>query len=152
LCCSVIICVVQLLFVLFSYYLCCSVIICVVQLLFVLFSYCLCCSVIICVVQLLFVLFSYYVYYSMYCLRVNGYWTTATGCLPNCSWQIYHIVSYHHKCVFAASIINVVVSPCRIFSPYFSFSLLVKESISSIGSRYLQAAGCYPWLKGRLKC
>jgi hypothetical protein len=43
----------------------------------------LCCSAInmggvinvllICVFQLLFVLFSYYLYYSMYCLRVNGY-------------------------------------------------------------------------------
>jgi hypothetical protein len=30
----------------------------------------------------------------MYCLRINGYWTTATWCLPNCSWQIYHIISY----------------------------------------------------------
>jgi hypothetical protein len=52
----------------------------------------LCCSVNICVVQLIFVLFNYYLYYSMYCLRVYGYWTTATGCLPNCSWQIYHII------------------------------------------------------------
>ena len=25
----------------------------------------------------------------MYCLRVNVYCTTATGCLPNCSYQIY---------------------------------------------------------------
>jgi hypothetical protein len=70
---QLLICVVQLLFVLFSYYLCCSVIICVFQLLFVLFSYYLCCSVIICVFQLLFVLFSYYLYYSVYCLLVNGY-------------------------------------------------------------------------------
>jgi hypothetical protein len=30
----------------------------------------------------------------MYYLHVNEYWTTATGCLPNCSWQIYH---YHYK-------------------------------------------------------
>jgi len=26
---------------------------------------------------------------SMYCLCVNVYCTTATGCLHNCSWQIY---------------------------------------------------------------
>jgi len=26
----------------------------------------------------------------MYCLCVNVYYTTATGCQPNCSWQIYH--------------------------------------------------------------
>ena len=28
---------------------------------------------------------------SMYCLCVNVYCTTATGCQPNCSQQIYHI-------------------------------------------------------------
>ena len=55
--------------------LCCSVVICAVLLL-------LCCTVFICVVPLLFMLF--YV-----CLFVNVYCTTATGCLPNCSWQIY---------------------------------------------------------------
>jgi len=30
---------------------------------------------------------------SVYCLCVNVYCTTATGCLPNCSYQIYHIIS-----------------------------------------------------------
>ena len=29
--------------------------------------------------------------YSMYCLCVTLYCTTATGCQPNCSEQIYHI-------------------------------------------------------------
>jgi hypothetical protein len=29
---------------------------------------------------------------SVYCLYVNVYCTTATGCHPNCSWQIYHII------------------------------------------------------------
>jgi hypothetical protein len=42
--CSVVICVVRLLFVLFGCYLCCSVVICVVRLLFVLFGCYLCCS------------------------------------------------------------------------------------------------------------
>ena len=32
---------------------------------------------------------------SVYCLFVNVYCTTATGCQPNCSYQIYHIISYH---------------------------------------------------------
>jgi hypothetical protein len=31
----------------------------------------------------------------MYCLCVNVYCTAATGWLPNCSWQVYHIISYH---------------------------------------------------------
>ena len=51
---------------------------CVVLSLFVMF----CCY---CVVPLLFVLFCYYLCCSMYCLCINVYCTTATGCLPNCS-------------------------------------------------------------------
>jgi hypothetical protein len=31
----------------------------------------------------------------MYCVCVNVYRTTATGCQPNCSCQIYHIIKYH---------------------------------------------------------
>jgi len=31
---------------------------------------------------------------SVYCLCVNMYCTTATGCQPNRSSQIYHIISY----------------------------------------------------------
>jgi hypothetical protein len=69
--------------------LCCSVVICAVLLL-------LCCSVVICAVLLLlcctlFVLFCYYLCCSMYFLFVNVYCTTATGFLPNCSWQIYEL-------------------------------------------------------------
>ena len=62
------------------------VVICVVLSLFVLL-YCYC------VVLLLFVLFCYYLCCYIYCLCVNVYCTTATGCLPNCSWQMY-IISY----------------------------------------------------------
>jgi hypothetical protein len=87
--------------VLLSYYLCCSVIICVVRLLFVLFGYYLCCSVIICVVRLLFVLFGYYLCYSMYCLRVNGYWTTSTGCLQIAVDK--YIISYQERCPHPAT-------------------------------------------------
>ena len=32
---------------------------------------------------------------SVYCLCVNVYCTSATGWLPNCSIQIYHISLYH---------------------------------------------------------
>ena len=31
----------------------------------------------------------------MYCLCVNVYCTTATGCQPNCTYQTYHIIQYH---------------------------------------------------------
>ena len=31
----------------------------------------------------------------MYCLCVNVYCTTATGCQPNCSWQLYQ---YQYQC------------------------------------------------------
>jgi hypothetical protein len=65
------------------------VVTCFVLSLFVLF----CCY---CVVLLLFV-FCYYLCCSMYCLCVNVYCTTATGCLPNCSWQIYHVSYIYHK-------------------------------------------------------
>ena len=30
---------------------------------------------------------------SVYCLCVNVYCTTATGCQPNCSCQFYHVIS-----------------------------------------------------------
>jgi len=49
------------------------VVICVVQLLFVLLGCYLCCSVIICVARFLFVLFGSYLCCSMYCLCVNVY-------------------------------------------------------------------------------
>jgi hypothetical protein len=42
-----------------------------------------------CVVLLLFVLFCFYICCAMYGLCVNVYYTTAKGCLPNCSRQIY---------------------------------------------------------------
>ena len=32
---------------------------------------------------------------SVYCLSVNVYFTTATGCQPKCSYQIYHIILKH---------------------------------------------------------
>ena len=34
---------------------------------------------------------------SVYCLCVNVYCTTAIGWLPNCSEQMYHIISYHDR-------------------------------------------------------
>jgi hypothetical protein len=66
LCCSVVICVVRLLFVFFGCYLCFSVVICVFRLLFVFFG---------CYLRfrLLFVLFGCYLCCSVYCLCVNVY-------------------------------------------------------------------------------
>ena len=48
------------------------------------YSYCYVCSV-----------YSVSLGCSVYCLCVNLYCTTATGCQPNCSQQIYII--YHHS-------------------------------------------------------
>ena len=39
---------------------------------------------------------SCYLFCSIYCLCVNVYCTTATGCQPNCSWQMYHIKPVWH--------------------------------------------------------
>ena len=77
-------------------------VICVMSL-FVLF----CCY---CVVLLLFVLFCYYLCCSIYCLCVNVYCTTATGCLPNCSWQIYRIIynmHYSSKYLLKTSVVQM---------------------------------------------
>ena len=66
----------------------------------------------VCFYLILYNMYSYYVYIflllctflsrycvllccSVYCLCVSVYCTTATGCQPNCSYQIYHIISYH---------------------------------------------------------
>ena len=42
-----------------------------------------------------------FIYFWTTALHVSGgisthYCTTATGCLPNCSWQIYHHHHHHH--------------------------------------------------------
>ena len=41
---------------------------------------------------------------SVYCLCVNVYCTAATGCQLNCSYQIYHIVSYYMNCIAGAEL------------------------------------------------
>jgi hypothetical protein len=58
--------------------LCCAIV-------FMLFCLLLCCYCIICVVAVIICV--------VLCIDCV-YWTTATGCKPNCSWQIYHIVSF----------------------------------------------------------
>jgi len=48
-------------------------------------------------IVLFYILFlSIVLFYKMYCLFVNVYCTTATGCLPNCSliYHIYLIISH----------------------------------------------------------
>jgi len=85
-------------------------------------------------------MYSYYVYifllicmfcsvYSVslccfvYCLCVNVYCTTATGCQPNCSYQIYHIiyriVSYH--------IISYIISLHIVSYHIISISIFMKH-------------------------
>jgi hypothetical protein len=50
---------------------------------------------------------------SMYCLCVNVYCTTATGCQPSYSWQIYHII-YHISCIIISYIISCHIISCII--------------------------------------
>jgi hypothetical protein len=86
LCCTVVICVVLLLFVLYCCYLCCTVVICVVRLLFVLYCCYLCCTVVICVVLLLFVL--YYVLFVCKCVLYYCHRMTTQLQLTNISYII----------------------------------------------------------------
>jgi hypothetical protein len=46
----------------------------------------------------------------VYCLCIYVYCTTATGWLPNCSLQIYHIISYH-TCISRNRVIQFIVLP-----------------------------------------
>jgi len=58
---------------------------------------------------------------SVYCLCVNVYCTTATGCQPNCSWQIYHIISYHISYHIISHYITSYHIPYHI--PYISYHI-----------------------------
>ena len=58
---------------------------------------------------------------SVYCLFVNVYCTTATGCQPKCSYQIYHIV--YHTIILCGLDIPTMGRPrldldCRITAKY----------------------------------
>jgi hypothetical protein len=48
----------------------------------------------VCILIVMYVVFCVFCFivFSAYCLCVNVYCTTATGCQPNCSYQIYHIL------------------------------------------------------------
>ena len=92
------------------------VVIRVVLSLFVLF----CCY---CVLLLLFALFCYYLCCFMYCLCVNVYCTTATECLPNCSWQIYHII-YIYKLLYMFRVVSLLIM--RNTQLYLQHLVLVK--------------------------
>ena len=52
--------------------------------------------------SIFFYVFFRRLWYSMYCLFLNVYCTTATGCQPNCSNQMYltitHIILYRYQC------------------------------------------------------
>jgi hypothetical protein len=54
--------------------------------------------------------------YSVYCLCVNVYCSTATGCQPNCSFiYIYIIVQF---CVMCVAQNKQRVFPCRVLSDW----------------------------------
>ena len=54
----------------------------------------------------------------MYCLCVNVYCTTATGWLPNCSYQIYHVISYHIKTrLFSQQVLTLTLTQRYLCSP-----------------------------------
>ena len=63
----------------------------------------------------------------MYRLCVNVYCTTATGCLPNCSWQIYHIISYH---IISYHIISHHIISHHITSHHISYHIISYHIIS----------------------
>jgi hypothetical protein len=117
LCCSVVICVVLLLFVLFCCYLCCSVVICVVLLSFVLFCCYLCCSVVICVVLLLFVLFCCYL-----CLYAVCVWMCTVLLPPGVNPIVVnkYIISYHisyHILSYHITSYHIIPQPTALLSP-----------------------------------
>jgi hypothetical protein len=108
--CYMVVCFVVWLYVLLCGCMFCCVVVCFVMWLYVLLCGCMFCYVVVCFVcfyLILYILFSYcYVYVflllcmfhsryyvllccSVYCLCVNVYCTTATGCQPICSKQIY---------------------------------------------------------------
>jgi hypothetical protein len=66
---------------------------------------------------------------SAYCLCVNVYCTTATGCQPNCSLQIYHIISYH--------IISYHIISYHIISYHISYHIISYHIISYIISYHI---------------
>ena len=59
---------------------------------------------------------------SVYCLCVNVYCTTAAGCQPNYSQQIYHIISYHIYLRMGYFIIDGY--DCCVVDRYWFFSFL----------------------------
>jgi hypothetical protein len=102
--------------VLFGCYFCCSVVICVVRLLFVFFGCYLCCLVVICVVRLLFVLFGCYLCCSMYCLCVNVYCHRMTTQLQLINISYIPVHAYQVKRSFV-----VFVHPPKVLSTEQSF-------------------------------
>jgi hypothetical protein len=59
--------------------------------------------------------------FSMYCLLVNVYCTTATGWQPNCTWQIYHIVLYIISHIISYHIIYIISYIIYIISYIISY-------------------------------
>ena len=63
---------------------------------------------------------------SIYCLFINVYYTTATGCLPNCSY-IYRIVSYH---IISYHIISYHIISYHIISYHIIYRIVSYRIVS----------------------
>ena len=81
--------------------------------------------------------FHTYICTSVYCLCVNVYYTTATGCQRNCSWQIY-IYIYKYICKYMYIYI------------YLSTAFALTAAGSSIIHIYTQTIHRYAYI--RMKC
>jgi hypothetical protein len=85
-----------------------------------------------------------YLCYSMYCLCVNVYCTTATGCTPNCSWQIYHIilpcVCWRSRCPHADQILPKLPA-CSYLSYVVAFTGMTCRNIPRIHIRWQHLGG-----------
>ena len=91
-------------------------------------------SVVLCIVcfVLFYVLFA--LCCSMYCLLVNVHCTTATGCQPTCSSQIYLIISYH---IIYHHITSYHVMSCHIIYHIISYHIIYQFFPHWIFSEYV---------------
>ena len=61
---------------------------------------------------------------SVYCLCVNVYCTTATGCQTNCSYQIYHIILSYILPIISYHIISYHIISYHIIYHIISYHII----------------------------
>ena len=71
-----------------------------------------------CILIVMYVLCIVSLCFSVYCLCVNVYCTTATGCQPYCSQQIYHIIYIISN-----------VSPASQALPYCTYQVIARCAV-----------------------